>query len=172
MEKINIKELANRFYNFILKYDSCINKYKKQENQAEKDLLNITKTFNDILENEYIKPYSFLTKGREIEELEYILSSDKETVCKYMRIYDYLEDECFELGKQELEKYYLKHNITRSEDEIFEILEKYSTHNNFDETIFSEEVIEKNKLLKEYDCINKQLCVAYKNIIEKQEEWE
>ena len=86
----SLRKLAEDYYNFILKYDECFyKKYQKEE------LLKVKILFNEILEK-YSRPYKKLTSGKEIEELEYILSNDSDTLMNHLKMFDYLSDECYD----------------------------------------------------------------------------
>ena len=110
----SLRKLAEDYYNFILKYDECFyKKYQKEE------LLKVKTLFNEMLEK-YSRPYKKLTSGKEIEELEYILSNDSDTLMNHLKMFDYLSDECYDLAKKELKEYYDKNNIKESQDKINE----------------------------------------------------
>ena len=44
----------------------------------------------------YSRPYKKFTSGKEIEELEYILSNDSDTLRNHLKMFDYLSDECYD----------------------------------------------------------------------------
>lgn len=166
----NTKKLAKDYYNFILKYDDCFyKKYKKEETETNKEVLKIKEIFNEIVEKEF-RPYTFLTKGKEIEELEYIFCNDAEKLNQYLRIFDLLSDDCYDLAVIELRKYYAENNINKSYEKIFNSIIKCMETNEFDSKIFSQELIEKCNLMKESDNIYDRLIQAYKNIQESNEE--
>ena len=154
----SLRKLAEDYYNFILKYDECFyKKYQKEE------LLKVKTLFNEMLEK-YSRPYKKLTSGKEIEELEYILSNDSDTLMNHLKMFDYLSDECYDLAKKELKEYYDKNNIKESQDKINEILIKCMENNTFDSKIFSQELIEKSNLMKESDEICERLTQVYKKV--------
>lgn len=165
MDNPNIKLLSKELFNYLLKYDDCINKYENKQQMDNNEILNI---FNEIFDRK-IKPYKQLTHGKEIEELENHLSSDLNEIKKYMGIYNFLSDECNDLAINDLNNYYLKNKMVKSEDEILDILEGYKD-SFFDSNIFSAETIDKSKLLEEFKPIYKKLCLAYSDIQEDEEE--
>lgn len=169
----NTRKLAQDYYNFILKYDDCFyKKYKKEETETNKDVLKIKEIFNEMLEKE-LRPYTSLTKGKEIEELEYILCNDAERLKQHLRIFDLLSDECYDLAVIELRKYYAENNIYKSYEKIFSSIIKCMETNEFDSKIFSQELIEKCNLMKESEEIYDRVTQAYKNIEKSNtEEWE
>lgn len=160
----NTKKLAEDYYSFILKYDECFyKKYKKEETETNEDVIKIKAIFNEMLEKE-LRPYTSLTKGKEVEELEYIFSNNSEILYHYLKIFDFLNDQCYDLAEIELKNYYAKNNIKKSHDEILDTIEEYIENNSFDNTIFSQECIEKCNIMKEADEIYKRLSETYKNI--------
>ena len=162
----SLRKSAEDYYNFILKYDECFyNKYPKEETEKNEELLKFKTLFNEMLE-EQTRPYKTLTKGKEIEEIEYIFSNDSKTFLRYLKIFDYLSDECYDLAEKELKEYYAKNNIKRSHNEIIDILTKYMDNNTFDSKIFSQELIEKCNLMNEADEIYERLTQIYKNMKE------
>lgn len=167
------RKLAEDYYSFILKYDDCFyKKYKKEETETNKEVLKIKEIFNEMLEKK-LRPYTSLTKGKEIEELEYILCNDAERLKQHLRIFDLLSDECYDLAVIELRKYYAENNIKKPYDKIFSSIIKCMETNKFDSKIFSQELIEKCNLMKESDEIYDRLSQVYKNMQESnEEEWE
>lgn len=133
----SLRKLAEDYYNFILKYDECFyKKYQKEE------LLKVKTLFNEMLEK-YSRPYKKLTSGKEIEELEYILSNDSDTLMNHLKMFDYLGDECYDLAKKKLKEYYDKNNIKESQDKINEILIKCMENNTFDSKYFHKSLLKK-----------------------------
>ena len=133
----SLRKLAEDYYNFILKYDECFyKKYQKEE------LLKVKILFNEMLEK-YSRPYKKLTSGKEIEELEYILSNDSDTLMNHLKMFNYLGDECYDLAKKELKEYYDKNNIKESQDKINEILIKCMENNTFDSKYFHKSLLKK-----------------------------
>lgn len=169
----DIKKLAVDYYNFILKYDECFfKKYKKKEAEKDEKALNLEEIINKELEK-MTRPYISLTKGKEIEELEYILSNKNEKLKHYIRIFDFISDECYDLAELELEKYYLKNNLEANPDEILDTAIECIEQDKLDRKIFSEELIEKYNLMKESDSICKRLVQVYDAMQEfNSEEWE
>lgn len=169
----NTRKLAEDYYSFITKYDECFyKKYKKEETETDKNILKFKAIFNEMLEKE-VRPYTSLTKGKEIEELEYIFCNDAERLNHYLRLFDFLSDECYDLAVMELRKYYAENNIKKSYDKIVDIVSGYIDTNKFDTKIFSQELIEKCNLMKESEEIYDRVTQAYKNIEKSNtEEWE
>ena len=157
----DIKKLAEDYYNFILKYDECFfKKYKKKETEKDEKALNLEEIINKELEK-MTRPYISLTKGKEIEELEYILSNKKEKLKRYIKMFDFISDECYALAGLELEKYYIKNNLEVNPGEILNMVIKCIEQDKFDRKIFSEELIEKCNLMKEANAICKRLEQIY-----------
>lgn len=160
----NIRKLAEDYYSFILKYDECFyKKYKEEETENNQALLKFKSIFNEMIEKD-TRPYTSLTKGNEIEELENIIDNDKKTLKKYLRMFDYFSDQCYELAEIELRKYYSGNNIEKNSDEILDTIDECIKNNKFDGEIFSQELIEKCNLLKESDILYDRLTQAYKKI--------
>lgn len=84
---------------------------------------------------------------------------------KYMVFYG---EEGYDFLRHMVEKTYLQIN----EDKIINIIEEYEKNDRFDSDSFSEEIIEKNRLLKEFEPIYKDLCLMYDNIQTDQQELE
>mgnify|MGYP003366917251 FL=1 len=170
----DIKKLAEDYYNFILKYDECFfKKYKEKEAEKDEKALNIIKEIINKELERMTRPYLFLTKGKEIEELEYILSNKKEKLKRYIKMFDFISDECYALAGLELEKYYIKNNLEVNPGEILNMVIKCIEQDKFDRKIFSEELIEKCNLMKEANAICKRLEQIY-NVMQESdsEEWE
>lgn len=160
----NTRKLAEDYYSFILKYDECFyKKYKEDETETNQALLKFKSIFNEMIEKD-TRPYTSLTKGKEIEELENIIDNDKKTLKKYLRMFDYFSDQCYDLAEIELRKYYEENNVEKSPDEILDTIDECIKNNKFDSEIFSQELIEKCNLLKESDILYDRLTQAYKNI--------
>ena len=166
----NTKKLAEDYYNFILKYDECFyKKYKKEETETNQNLLRFKSIFNEMIEKEF-RPYTSLTKGREIEELEYILNNDVKTLKHHLRMFDFFSDQCYDLAEIELREYYAKNNIKKNRDKILDTIVECIENNKFDSKIFSQELIEKCNLLKKSDSIYDRLTQAFKNLQESNKE--
>ena len=171
----NIKKLARDYYNFILKYDNIFfNKYKKIDyfDDYFKKLNydnEIVSNCNDFLVKELeevIRPYTNLTKGKEIEELEYIFTNNIQEFKLFLKMFDFISDECYELAEVELKKYYSEKCIKKSENSIYKEIAKCLRNNTCDNEIFSNEVIEKSNLLKEAQGIYRRLLKVYREMQE------
>jgi len=155
----NKRKLAEDYYNFILKYDECFyKKYKEKETEMDK-------YFNRLMGiDKEIRPYIFLTKGKEVEELVYILDNDIKTLNKHLRMFDYISEQCYDLAEIELTQYYAKNNIKKNNEKIINEITKYIEKNGFDRTIFTKELIEKCNILKESNSIYNRLMQVYKDM--------
>jgi len=156
------RKLAEDYYKFILKYDECF--YKKyREEETETDKYGLKSVMDRFIDKE-IRPYIFLTKGQELEELVYILNKDIKTLGKHFRMFDYISDQCYELAEIELTQYYVKNNIKKSNEKIINEITKYIEKNSFDRKIFTKELIEKCNILKESNSIYNRLMQVYKDM--------
>lgn len=174
----NKRKLAEDYYKFILKYDECF--YKKYKEETATDKYGLKEVMDRFTDKEF-RPYIFLTKGKEVEELVYILESDIKTLKKHLRMFDYISEQCYDLAEIELTQYYAKtelhpyyagNDINKSSEEIFDKIEEDIENNSFDSKIFSEELIEKCNILKESKSIYNRLMQVYEEMKKSKQEME
>ena len=159
----NTRKLAEDYYSFIFKYDECFyKKYKNEETEMDEELLKFKSLFDEMIEPE-VRPYTLLTEGKGIEELEDIINNDEKTLKKHLRLFDFISEQCYELAEIELREYYAKNNIKKSHDKIFDIVDECIKNNKFDSEIFSQELIEKCNILNEADILCDRLTQACKD---------
>lgn len=169
-EQSNLNDygLAGKYYILIQKFENHLKKYEqlptKKVSSKYKDILSF---INEYYAKEYY-PWRSLPKGRELEEINKIFSSDVKGIINYLKITDMLHDNFYTLAEDELKKYYSKEQVSKSEDKIIEELLEFNFDRKFKRKVFSKETLELHRLFEEAQPLEKELYDTYIQLREKE----
>lgn len=156
------KELAKEYYECIVYYEKNIKKQIVIDENIPEFQKKLITTIHEVFDLQR-EPWNNLTKGKEIEELTNIFSSNIEITKRYLVVEDYIRDEFYESGTRDLKRYYedFKINSNNEDDEIWDTLDEYCDNKEIDEDKVSSDTIKLFNLLMMIEPVTKKI---YKEI--------
>jgi len=142
-------ELAQRFYNFILKYTDFMEKNKDYFKTLLTDRELEIETSLYLLDKENRNPWKKLPKGKEIEKISEIITSDYKEFINYVRLTDILGEQLYLFLKGEQRQHFKEKNNEFDELKYEIDFDKYKSSEKLSNKLFSEQIIELHKLYKE-----------------------
>lgn len=165
MDKIS--KVVDDYYNFIIKYEKILNKYKVFNKDG-----NLAKIYGSKFEDLYNLYYIDYLPWRKIkgdvkDYLFRIFSNGEQAMLSYIKAEDGVDDLLYELAEADLINYYSKKGLDVLDDLVLEKIKEEASEIDFkkeiDEKKFSESVVKLRSLSKGISNISDRLIKIYQN---------
>lgn len=176
---MNVNDIARKYCDFVSYYEDYLQKTELKNLQAVKDEItkNMSeeekKAYNEVYNmlEEELAPWKSIPQDNFLETIKNIFTDNPNEMFRYAKITNVIIDQFIFSAAEELEKFYQENNINRKDEEIFEDLDKYTSKEELNKKIFSNDTIKLFDLYKKAEQLQDDI-TNYFNSIEKEKEAE